>query len=140
MVGETDDLHSEVTGEVIGAFYHVYNALGESVYQNALMLTLRKRGCLVEVRQAVDARFEGVIVGEYFADLIVNGVVIVELKSAETLCDAHEAQLVNYLRATDIEVGLLLNFGPKPQVKRKVFTNARKRRDLAPSPSDLLPS
>jgi GxxExxY protein len=117
----------------------VYNALGygflEAVYQNALMVTLRKRGHAVEVRQPVEVRFEGVIVGNYFADLIVNRQVIIELKSVETLCDAHEAQLLNYLRATDIEVGLLFNFGPKPQVKRKVFPNARKGNPQVPGPS-----
>lgn len=131
-----EDLHADLTGEIIGAFYHVYNALGygflEAVYQNALMVTLRKRGHAVEVRQPVEVRFEGVVVGKYFADLIVNRLVIIELKSVETLCDAHEAQLLNYLRATDIEVGLLLNFGPKPQVKRKVFPNARKDNPLVP--------
>jgi len=125
-----DDLHAKLTEDIIGAFYHVYNTLGygflESVYQNALMVTLRKRGHSVEVRQPVQVRFEGVIVGQYFADLIVNRVVIIELKSVETLCEAHESQLLNYLRATEIEVDLLLNFGPKPQVKRKVFPNSRK--------------
>lgn len=109
-----EDLHADLTAEIIGAFYHVYNTLGhgflESVYQNALMVTLRKRGHSVEVRQPVQVRFESVIVGNYFADLIVNRVVIIELKSVETLCEAHESQLLNYLRATDIEVGLLLNF------------------------------
>lgn len=124
----TEDLHADLTGDIIGAFYHVYNTLGygflEAVYQNALMVTLRKRGHHVDVRQPVEVRFEGVIVGNYFADLIVNRIVIIELKSVETLCDAHEAQLLNYLRATDIEVGLLLNFGPKPQVKRRIPRNS----------------
>lgn len=127
-----EDLHAELTGEIIGAFYHVYNTLGygflEAVYQNALAVTLRKRGHQVEARQPVDVFLEGVAVGNYFADLIIDRLVIIELKTAESLCEANEAQLLNYLRATDIEVGLLLNFGPKPQVKRKVFANSRKSR------------
>lgn len=127
-----DDLHAELTGEIIGAFYHVYNTLGygflESVYQKSLMLTLRKRGHRVDDQQPVEVYFEREVVGGYFADLVVNELVIVELKSVETLCEAHEAQLLNYLRATEIEVGLLLNFGPKAQVKRKVFANSRKQR------------
>ena len=127
-----DDLHADLTREIIGAFYHVSNTLGygflEAVYQNALAMTLRKRGHQIDARQPVDVYFEGVVVGNYFADLIVNNLVIVELKSAESLCEANEAQLLNYLRATEIEVGLLLNFGPKPQVKRKVFPNSRKKR------------
>jgi GxxExxY protein len=76
----------------------------------------------------VDVYFAGELVGNYFADLIVDGSVIIELKSMEALCEAHEAQLLNYLRATNVEVGLLLNFGPKAQVKRKVFANSRKKR------------
>jgi len=138
-----DDLHADLTGEIIGAFYHVHNTLGfgflEAVYQNALMVTLRKHGHQAEVQQPVDVHFEDVVVGHYYADLIIDRLVIIELKSVESLCDAHEAQLLNYLRATDIEVGLLLNFGPKPQVKRKVFSNTRKRgkaddHDQSPSP------
>lgn len=128
-------LHKDVTSEIINAFYHVYNTLGygflERVYQNALAVTLRKRGLEVEVRLPVDVHFEGVVVGKYFADLLVDRCVIIELKSAETLCEANEAQLLNYLRATDIEVGLLLNFGPKPQVKRKIFPNSRKGRSAS---------
>jgi len=126
-----DDLHAVLTGEIIGAFYHVYNTLGygflESVYQNALLVTLRKHSRQAEVQLPVDVYFEGVVVGHYYADLIVDRLVIIELKSVESLCEAHEAQLLNYLRATDIEVGLLLNFGPKPQIKRKVYSNKRKR-------------
>lgn len=127
-----DDLHAGLTGEIIGAFYHVSNTLGygflESVYQKSLMLTLQKRGHRVEDQQPVKVLFEGHVVGNHFADLIVDGLVIIELKSVEALGEPHEAQLLNYLRATDIEVGLLLNFGPKAQVKRKVFPNARKQR------------
>ena len=123
-------LHADVTDKIIKAFYHVYNTLGygflEKVYENALALTLRKWGLNVVQQQPINVYFEGDRVGEYFADVLVVECVIIELKAAEGLCAAHEAQLVNYLRATDIEVGLLLNFGLKPQFKRKVFTNDRK--------------
>src|SRR5262245_38016510 len=88
-----DNLHEDLTGEIIGAFYHVYNTLGygflEAVYQNALMVTLRKQGHQAEVQQPVDVHFEGVVVGHYYADLIVDHLVIIELKSVETLCEAH---------------------------------------------------
>ena len=133
-----EDLHAGFTREIIGAFYHVYNTLGygflEAVYQNALAVTLSKRGHQVEARRPVDVYFEGIVVGNYFADLVVDGAVIVELKSVEALCDAHEAQLLNYLRATNIEVGLLLNFGPQPQVKRKVFPSSGKCRSSRKTP------
>ena len=120
--------HEEVTEGVIGAYYHVYNTLGygflEKVYENALTHELRARGFVVGTQQPITVWYKGVPVGEYFADLVVNECVIVELKSAVTLTDAHEAQLINYLKATGIEVGLLLNFGPKAQVKRKVYSKA----------------
>jgi GxxExxY protein len=123
-------LHAEITDKIIKAFYHVYNTLGygflEKVYENALVVTLRKWGLRADQQQPINVYFEGERVGEYFADVIVAESVIVEIKAAESLCDAHEAQLLNYLKATDIEVGLLLNFGPKAQFKRKVFTNDKK--------------
>jgi GxxExxY protein len=123
-------LHADVTDKIIKAFYHVYNTLGygflEKVYENALVLTLRKWGLAVVQQQPISVYFEAERVGEYFADIMVAECVITELKAAEALCAAHEAQLVNYLRATDIEVGLLLDFGLKPQFKRKVFANDRK--------------
>jgi GxxExxY protein len=75
-------------------------------------------------------------VGDYYADLIVEGLVIIELKCAEALCEAHEAQLLNYLKATEIEVGFLLNFGPKPAFRRKIFTNDKKRHRELPSTTD----
>lgn len=118
--------HKDVTDGIIGAFYHVYNALGygflEKVYENALSHELKLRGFMVAVQEPIAVWYKGVAVGEYFADLLVNRCVIVELKSGVGLSTAHEAQLINYLKATGMEVGLLLNFGPKPQVKRKVFT------------------
>jgi GxxExxY protein len=126
----SDLKHSDVTGEIIRGFYEVNNALGfgflEKVYENALALELRSRGLDVIQQKPISVYYKSVIVGEYFADLLVNGVVLVELKAAAKIIEAHEAQLLNYLRATDIEVGLLLNFGEKPDHKRKIYTNDRK--------------
>ena len=123
-------LHGDITGKVLQAFYHAYNTLGygflERVYENAMMITLRKMGVAVEEQVQIKVHFEGDLVGEYFADLVVGGAVIVELKAAERLCPEHEAQLLNYLKATPIEVGLLLNFGEKPEFRRRIFTNDRK--------------
>jgi GxxExxY protein len=123
-------LHEEITDAIIKAFYHVYNTLGygflEKVYENALAVTLRKWGLTVVQQQQITVYFEGERVGEYFADLLVVERVIVEIKAVDSLCQAHEAQLLNYLKATDIEVGLLLNFGPKAQMRRKIFTNDKK--------------
>jgi GxxExxY protein len=123
-------LHGDTTDLILKAFYHVYNTLGygflEKVHENALKITLRKWGLSVRQQQAIKVYFEGEEVGEYFADLIVVESVILELKAVESICSAHESQLVNYLKATDIEVGLLLNFGPKPEFRRKIFCNDRK--------------
>lgn len=125
-------LHKDITDEVIKAFYKVYNELGfgflEKVYQNALFLELIAMGLYCEKQKQINVHYNGQIIGEYFADLIVNGCVIVELKAAEALAEEHEAQLTNYLKATRIEVGLLLNFGKKPQFKRKLFTNDKKKK------------
>jgi len=126
-----DLLHKDTTDKIIKAFYYVYNKLGygflEKVYENALAIVLRRYGCNVAQQVPVKVYFEGEVVGDYYTDLVINGFVIVELKAAESIAEAHEAQLVNYLRATDIEVGLLLSFGPEPEFRRKVFSNARKR-------------
>ena len=122
-----DDLkHSGTTGAVLKAFYKVYNSLGhgflEEVYETALLFELRKACHSVEQQKPIIVTYEGHIVGEYFADLVVDNCVIVELKAAESLTRAHETQLINYLRATDFEVGLLLNFGTSPEHKRKIYT------------------
>ncbi|HEY5900925.1 MAG TPA: GxxExxY protein [Anaerolineales bacterium] len=123
-------LHEELTAEIIAAYYAVYNTLGpgflEKVYENALTLELQKKGFSVERQVPICVYYEGQPVGEYFADVLVNGLVILELKVAEEIVKAHEYQLVNYLKATSLEVGLILNFGPKPEFKRKIFTNNRK--------------
>jgi len=119
--------HSDITEKIIKAYYKVYNKLGygflEKVYENAMFLELENLGLSVEKQKGIKVHYEGKEVGEYYADLIINESVIVELKAAEELCEEHEFQLINYLKATDIEVGLLLNFGKEPEFKRKVFTN-----------------
>ena len=137
--------HADLTDRIIAAFYKVYNTLGwgflEKVYHNALRHELQKRGMSVATNHRIDVFYDGISVGEYFADLIADEVVILELKAVEQLIDEHEAQLVNYLKATDIEVGLLLNFGPKPQFKRKIFETARRSQKPAPPESEKsLPS
>lgn len=124
--------YSEITDRIINAFYHVYNTLGygflEKVYENALAYELRKRGYTVVQQMPLTVYYDDVVVGDYYADLVVNGVVILELKVAESIAPAHEAQLLNYLRATTYEVGLILNFGPQPQIKRKIYEKARRKR------------
>ena len=127
MINYDNYKYSELTEEIIKAFYKVYNTLGygflEKVYQNALFIELTNIGLLVEMQKKISVYYEGEEVGEYFADLMVEESVIIELKATESLCEEHEFQLINYLKATQIEVGLLLNFGKKPEVKRKVFSN-----------------
>lgn len=122
--------HVDVTDKIIHVFYEVYNTLGygflEKVYRNAMALELGKQGLDVCVEKSICVYYDGVVVGEYFADLLVAEAVIVELKAVRQLADEHEAQLLNYLKATPYEVGLLLNFGPKPEIKRKIYDNPRK--------------
>lgn len=124
-------LHSELTEQIIQMFYKVYNTLGhgflEKVYENAMFHELASAGIYVQRQQPITVFYDGVEVGSYYADLIVEGLVIVELKAAESICEEHECQLINYHKATDMEVGLLLNFGKKPRVKRKVHTNSYQR-------------
>jgi len=122
--------HGEVTELILKAFYQVYGELGygflEKVYENSLAIAARKLGLAVVQKAPINVHFAGEVVGEYIADLLVNDVVIVELKAVRSLANEHEAQLLNYLKATPYEVGLLLNFGPKPQHVRKVFDNRLK--------------
>lgn len=119
--------HSDITDIIIKAFYNVYNLLGygflEKVYENALIIELESLGLQVKRQVPIKVYFKEKEIGNYFADIVINDLVIIELKATEVLVEAHEAQLTNYLRATNIEVGLLLNFGKQPQIKRKVFTN-----------------
>lgn len=122
--------HFELTKEIIGTFYDVYNMLGygflEKVYENALAIELGIRGFQVEQQKPIAIHFRNQIIGEYFADILVNGLIILELKATRALVKEHEAQLLNYLKATPYEVGLLLNFGPQPSYKRKAFSNHNK--------------
>ena len=124
-------IHSDITEKIIKAFYNVYNKLGygflEKVYENAMLIELKKFGLNCKNQFPIKVFYDEKNVGEYFADIIVNDTVIVELKAAENLCEDHECQLVNYLKATEIEVGLLLNFGKEPQLKRKVLTKDHKK-------------
>ncbi len=124
--------HKNLTDEIIRIFYDVYNELGfgflENVYQNSLFLELKNQGFKVEAQKQIKVFYKNVVVGEYYADLIVDDVVILELKATEAILKEFEFQLINYLKATNIEVGLLLNFGSKPEFRRKVFDNSRKNR------------
>ena len=123
-------LHSDLTARIIRCFFKVYNTLGygflEKVYENAMLFELKCNGlnCLAQV--PIDVYYGNAKVGFYIADIIVENCVVVELKAAEALCEEHEAKLTNYLRATDIEVGILLNFGKKPELKRKIFSTEYK--------------
>jgi len=123
-------LHKELTNKIINCFYTVYNTLGfgflEKVYENSLMIELNKQGLGAEKQKPIKVYYSGIIVGEYFADIVVEDNIIIELKAAEFIIEEHELQLINYLKATDKEIGLLLNFGKKPEFKRKIFTNERK--------------
>jgi len=128
MIGEY--LHKELTDKIIKAFYNVYNELGfgflENVYQNALYFELINSRLKIETQKAIEVFYQNQLVGNYRADLIVNDVIILELKAVEYLMEEHELQLINYLKATNMEIGLLLNFGKKPEIRRKIFTNDRK--------------
>ncbi|WP_269223046.1 MULTISPECIES: GxxExxY protein [Flavobacterium] len=125
-------LHEELTDIIIKTFYEVYNELGygflEKVYQNSLYLELKNKGYNVEAQKRINVYYKGTEVGEYYADLIVENTIILELKAADCIVKDFENQILNYLRATDCEVGLLLNFGKKPEFKRKIYENNRKAR------------
>lgn len=124
-------LHKDITEKIIKAYYKVYNELGfgflEKVYENAMLIELNELGLNCEKQKPINVYYNRENVGEYFADIIVNDCVIIELKAAESLVEAHECQLINYLKATEIEVGLLLNFGQEPEIRRKIFTNDKKK-------------
>jgi GxxExxY protein len=122
-------LYKVLTGHIIEAFYNVYNELGygflEKVYENAMKAELSKQNVSCISQFPIQVYYNEIQVGEYFADLVVNKKVIVELKASKKLVRTHEIQLINYLKATSLEVGLLLNFGEKPQFRRKIFTNKK---------------
>ena len=125
-----DFKYKKVTEGIIEIFYRVYNKLGygflEKIYENAMMKEFKKNGIPAVSQSAIKVIYEDEIIGEYFADILVDNKVIVEIKASKSLAKENEAQLLNYLKATEVEVGLLLNFGPKPDLKRKVFDNIRK--------------
>lgn len=122
--------HTAITQRIIKAFFTVYNKLGygflEKVYSNAMTLELRKQRLKVTQEARIEVYYDGIVIGEYFADLLVADAVIVELKATQKLTDAHTAQLLNYLKATQYEVGLLMNFGPEAKFERKIYDNERK--------------
>jgi GxxExxY protein len=121
--------HADLTRQIIKTFFTVYNTLGygflEKVYENALVIELNKLNLSVERQKQIDVYYLSQPVGVYYADLIIDEKVIVELKAAEALREEHEYQLINYLKATNVEVGLLLNFGKTPEFRRKVYSNHR---------------
>ncbi|CAM3575900.1 hypothetical protein FSS13T_06450 [Flavobacterium saliperosum S13] len=123
-------LHKRRTEAILKTFYEVYNTLGygflEKVYQNSMYFELLSQGFKVEAQKQIKVYYKEKVVGEYFADLVIDDVIIVELKACECLMDAHKAQLINYLKATQIELGMLLNFGETPEFKRYIYTNDRK--------------
>lgn len=127
---EHERKHWDLCHQIVGIFYSVYNELGygflEGVYEEAPAIGLAEAGLSARQQVATPIWFHGQTIGEYKADIVVNNLVLLELKAAKALDASHEAQILNYLRATDIEVGLLLNFGPKPHFKRFVFENNRK--------------
>ena len=122
--------YEELTEKIIKVFYRVYNKLGygflEKVYENAMMIEFKKDDIHAASQFAIKVLYEAEVIGEYYADVMVENKVIVEIKATKSLGMEHEAQLLNYLKATNVEVGLLLNFGPIPEIKRKVFDNTRK--------------
>jgi GxxExxY protein len=123
--------HRDLTEQVIGAFYDVYNELGfgfvESVYQRAMVIALTDAGLRAEPKVQLPVFYRDQRIGDFEADIFVERAVILELKAADEFCPAHEAQLLNYLKASPVEIGLLLNFGPRPRLKRLAFSNDRKR-------------
>lgn len=124
-------IEEELTGQIVKVVYKVYNTLGhgfiENVYHNAMILELVAQGFSVETEKPIAVYYENNVVGTFSADLVVNSKIIIELTAKDVLHPAHEAQLTNYLRATEIELGLLFNFGKKPEFKRKYFSNENKR-------------
>ena len=123
-------LHAEITDPIIGSYHTVYRVHGygflETVYANSMAVELARRGLRVKREVPVEISYLGVPVGAYRIDLLVNGKIIVEVKAQKQLTVTDERQLSNYLKATDLEVGLLLNFGPEPNFQRIVYSNARK--------------
>jgi GxxExxY protein len=123
-------IHRKITGPLIDLFFYIYRTLGfgflERVYSNAMVVAGKNRGLDIQPHVPIHVHFDGAIIGRYQADLVINKCIIAELKTVSMLTVDHEAQLLNYLKATEYEVGFLFNFGPKAQYKRMVFDNKRK--------------
>ena len=123
--------HQELSAKIIGIYYNVYNELGygflEKVYQNAMVIELKSKGFEVEEQKKLQVFYKKNVVGEYIPDIIVNETIVLELKCVEYMVEAHHNQLLNYLKATNCEIGLLLNFGKDPQFIRKILTNDYKK-------------
>jgi GxxExxY protein len=136
---QIDLKHAGLTDRIIGIFYDVYNELGygflESVYEESLLIALREAGLAVDRQVPVPVWFRNHKVGDFRADLLVESCVLLELKSARILESAHEAQLLHYLKSTEVEIGLLLNFGSRPQFRRLLFDNERKKIRVDPCKS-----
>lgn len=119
--------HKEITDKILNSFYAVYNELGygflEKVYENSLLIELLSKGLKCIKQKPIKVSYKNEVVGEYYADIIVENKIILEIKSAERILKEHEYQLINYLRSTDMNIGLLLNFGRKPEFRRKIYTH-----------------
>lgn len=124
-------LHKKITDDILKVYFDIYNHLGygflEKVYQNAMYFELQKKGYKVEAQKSIKVYLKGQLIGEYYADLLIEDRIIIELKACELLMSVHVAQLMNYLKATKVEVGLLLNFGEELEFKRIIYTNDRKK-------------
>ena len=124
-------LNGKITDDILKVYYDIYNQLGygflEKIYQNAMYFELKNMGYKVEAQTPIKVYLKGQLIGEYYSDLLIEDKVIIELKAYEVLMNVHIAQLINYLKATEIEVGLLLNFGEEPEFKRIIYTNDRKK-------------
>jgi GxxExxY protein len=124
-------LHRNLSDTILKIYFEVYNELGygflEKVYQNAMYFELKSQGYKVEAQKQIKVYYKSQLVGDYFADLLIEDSIILELKACSCLMDEHKAQLLNYLKATEVEIGLLLNFGTTPEFKRSIYTNDRKK-------------
>jgi|SRR5690242_17540480 GxxExxY protein len=133
-------LHRELTEQIIGIFYEVYNEVGagflEKVVQSAMLIALRAAGLTVVERSSYTVFFRGEIIGEFWPDIVINDVVLVEIKSKSAVTKQDEAQAINYLRVSPLEVALILNFGPTPNVVRRILSHERKTHRGAPQPID----
>ena len=131
-------VHGSISKSVLDEFFAVFKDLGpglpESIYQEAMVRALHARGLRVEREVGLAVWFRGMLIGSFRADVIVEDVLLLELKAVPRIVEAHQAQVLTYLKVTDVEVGLLLNFGPQPDFRRVVYSNSRKVR-VSPQPS-----